>query len=306
MRNFHGAEVNFGYPETQLHLADFQKIFDADFLSQIQHIKFNGNLGDFGLARDAISIVDYVLSASSARITIETNGSMRTRDWWAHLANDRVHVLFALDGLQDVHHLYRQDTNWTKVIENAKSLIEHGGNAYWKMIPFEHNRHQIPDCEKMARQLGFRQFLLWDQGRNRGPVFTRDGLFSHWLGEPEGQTEILQNRLDSHYRSIQKALTFYPRQPTSIDCQHLKIKEIYVAADGSIYPCCFLGFFPSTMDLPDNANINGLMAQNNALVHGLEKSLQWFENVYRSWHVDQGQRPLQTCVRVCGQSASKL
>ncbi len=304
MRNFHGADVNFGYPNTQLSLPQIQQILPKDFLSQITQVRFNGNVGDFSLARDALDIVQYFLDNSPAKIYVETNGSTRTPDWWVQLNHSRVDVFFALDGLEDVHHLYRQDTDWHKIVANARALIAAGGNAYWKMIPFLHNRHQIDQCRRLARDWGFRDFCLWGQGRDRGPVFNRDGSFSHWLGEPEGPTEIIQNRLNSHYRSIEKSIRIMPDANNKIHCKHLKDAEIYLAADGSVYPCCFMGFFPKTMEIPDNANIRKLIQQNNALEHGLETALLWFSNVYDSWTGVNGHMPTHTCVRVCGQTVT--
>ena len=76
MRNYRGMEHNDGYPETELRLADIQRMFPAEFLKQIKRILFNGNLGDFGLAKDSIEIVKYFLANGIKEIDISTNNDI--------------------------------------------------------------------------------------------------------------------------------------------------------------------------------------------------------------------------------------
>ena len=299
MRNYRGADFNGGYPLTELSLADIHKIFPRDFLQQIERINFNGNLGDFGLAHDALDIVNYMLENTTASINIETNGGMRTPDWWAQLANSRISVMFALDGLADTHSLYRQDTDWQRVIDNAQALIQAGGRAIWKFIPFEHNEHQIESCRTLCKELGFESFAVYDQGRNRGPVFNRDGTLSHWLG-PQQPDPDFGDMLESHVTWFDKNKDWSFLPQGEINCFHKSNQEIYIAADGSVYPCCWLGFYPKTMRHPGMKQVAPLLERNNALEHDLASCLEWFEKVEKTWNrssVSDGR--LFTCVSTC-------
>jgi sulfatase maturation enzyme AslB (radical SAM superfamily) len=294
-------EFNGGYPLTELALSDIQHIFPVDFLKQIHNINFNGNLGDFSLATDALAIVDYFLCNSTARIQIETNGSTRSTAWWQQLNNPRIRVLFALDGLEDTHALYRQNTDWQKIINNAVALAQAGGNAVWKFIPFKHNQHQLNACRDLSKQLGFSEFAIRDQGRNQGPVFTREGDFSHWLGEPWPNTTSSKDLLEDHITWFDhKKKISWVNDDAQIDCAHIKQKEIYIAADGSVYPCCYLGYFPKTMHQPGNSQFKDLVKENNALTYSLEHCITWFDDVEKTWSLGSvAQGKLYTCASSC-------
>lgn len=286
MRNYRGMDYNGGYPETELSLAQLQHILKPTVLEQLTRgVWFNGNLGDFGLAKDAQEIVHW-LADQNVPVYINTNGSMRTPEWWASLARPGVRIGFALDGLEDTHALYRQDTDWNRVIENARAFINAGGHAIWRFIPFDHNRHQEFECRNMSKELGFARFENIDEGRDRGPVFSRTGEYTHHLGEPFGS-----NVPDARAMLKSHVTWFNPRTISSdkdikslnIVCQHKRQEEIYITADGQVFPCCFLGFYPKTMAHPGNIQVLPLIHENNALEYDLEHCLEWFNKVEESW-----------------------
>jgi sulfatase maturation enzyme AslB (radical SAM superfamily) len=285
MRNYRGSDYNSGYPDTELSLDHIRKIFQPAFLAQLERVNFNGNLGDFALARDAREIVQFFLAAG-VQVDINTNGSLRSTEWWASLAQPGVSVGWAIDGLADTHALYRQDTDWHKVTANARAFIEAGGRATWRFVPFEHNQHQQKECEQLSRDWGFWRFEnIWD-GRDRGPVYTRGGDFSHDIGKPYESTPVRVEPLrESHITWYNAQSVRHERDSDKLNlfCVHKKNQEIYLAADGTVYPCCYLGFYPNSMHHPGNAELRELVTENNALEYPLEHCLNWFDSVESSW-----------------------
>jgi len=287
MRNYRGVDHNSGYPLCELSLSDFKKILTPEILAGIQQsggVNFNGNLGDFSNAKDGAEIVEYLVE-HGVRVHINTNGSTRTPDWWARLARPGVSIGFALDGLADTHHLYRQDTDWYKIIANAEAFIDAGGHAIWRFVPFDHNRHQQDACEKLSRVMRFARFENIYDGRDRGPVFTRDGEFSHHIGKPFDAVPVVQPMLANHLTWYDPK-TFRSEKDTeelNLRCWHKFNREIYIAADGSVYPCCYLGFYPRTMNYPGNQELAPMVQENNALEYPLAHCLAWFESVEHSW-----------------------
>ena len=289
-RTFWGYPHNGGYPELYLTLDNVKKIFQPDFLTQLQSIRVNGNFGDIVMNPDGADIIEYFAQINPRiKIKISTNGGARDREFWQRLARTGAQVIFALDGLSDTHHLYRQNTIWSTVIKNAKVFIDHGGIAVWQMIKFKHNEHQIDQCRQMSKTLGFHEFYLRSDGRDTAPVFDRQGNLTHVLGNYQGEKEF---KILFHKKQTDNVLLediVVDRVPKKkIRCQTQELGSIYLAANGDVSPCCWTGFYPRTYGQGQyhqaaNAQLVPLMTRNNALEHSIKECIEWFGAVAQSW-----------------------
>lgn len=303
MRNYRGMDYNSGYPITELRLAQFEQIV-APIIRQLKLVNFNGNLGDFASAYDAVEIVEYVVG-HGVKVSINTNGSLRTTEWWRRLALPGVKVGFALDGLADTHALYRQDTDWHRIIDNAAAFIAAGGRAVWRFAPFDHNRHQETACRQLAMDMGFAAFHNIYDGRDATPVFDRQGNYSHEIGtdsRPAGSVPDVQSLLHGHVTWFDHGTVQSDKDTDKLDlrCTHLMNKEIYIAADGTVYPCCYLGFYPETMHHPGNSQTKELVQENNALKYDLAHCMSWFDRVEKTWTKNSiAEGRLYQCVNSC-------
>lgn len=305
-RNLFGYPFNMGYVETNLTLELIKKSFSPQFISQIRVLLVNGNFGDFTSNLESLEILQYFKSCNeNLQIEISTNGSARNAQFWSELGklnNTKVH--FCLDGLQDTHHLYRQDTDFNKILQNAKSYMDSGGYAVWKMIKFDHNAHQIDDCRNMSMELNFKKFEIVDHGRNTGPVFNRDGTLSHIMGEWYGDTVIENIIADKSNQN--KEFHIKPHViGTTHSCITKNQKSIYISAEGKVYPCCFFGFSPETYDKGWNGKMNRqikpLLEKNSLHEYDLETCIRWFGKVESAWTKDSYEEgAIMTCDIMCG------
>jgi MoaA/NifB/PqqE/SkfB family radical SAM enzyme len=307
-RNFNGYPQNDGYPEVNMTLEMVKRIFPQEFLSRLNRILINGNFGDMVMNPETLDIVRYFKQqAPNLKIVISTNGGARNREFWKALAETNSTVLFCLDGLEDTHHLYRQNTSWSTVIKNAQTFIDAGGNATWKMIKFRHNEHQIDACRRLSQEMGFSWFELVDHGRDTGPVFDKNGNLTHVLGDYRGSTDFQVVFYD--YRSERQDIkNYHPRKSniTGHTCETIEKRSIYVSATGDVFPCCFTGMYPKTYGHNNygqitNDQIAPLIRENNALEYPLEHCIQWFSAVKQSWNIEKHvDGRLLICDDVCG------
>jgi MoaA/NifB/PqqE/SkfB family radical SAM enzyme len=308
-RNVAGYQHNDGYPECDLTLSQIQTILSTEFLRQINHIYISGNFGDFLMNPQSIEILQYLrdhISPNSGYICIGTNGGARDKTFWQQVARLSDEVIFCIDGLDDTHSIYRKNTVYRTVINNAQTVIDSGGKASWKFIVFDHNRHQIDAARALSKELGFTNFYLHDHGRSQKPVFDKHGNFEHWIGEPQFEQVP---KIEWILQDPQRLENFSEPRVNTVACESLKKQELYITANGEVYPCCFMGHYPHTFQQNMstwygfvNNQVNKIAMQNNALEHGLEKAIQWFSNIPDHWTKQNVQQRLIVCDTSCGES----
>lgn len=296
-RNANGVDADLDYPLHDMSLDEAKRVFTVDFIHQLTYLFINGNFGDFVTARDGLSIVRYFRENNpDLKIEIYTNGSARPA-WWAELGKiPNLQVGFDIDGLADTHSIYRRNTNWNSVIDNATSYIKAGGDAIWRFIRFDHNEHQIDACRQMAREMGFTNFQVLPSDRDHGPVYDANGDFSYAIGKlplgDQGYSARLEDYRQNNPRDndpeYRKKIYKITAVDSSLDCFSKKYKAIYATATGEIYPCCYLGFYPKIEYKghpwqKDNFGFSDIVRNNNALETSLENTIEWFNEIEKRW-----------------------
>jgi len=163
---------------------------------------------------------------------MHTNGSGRSIEWWQALAKINVTVIFGIDGLKDTHSLYRINTNWDKIIANAKEFISAGGNARWDMLVFKHNEHQVDKCEQLSKELGFKAFAMKHSARFRDgklDVIDDDYNVVNTL-YPTKRSKDITAKVKTAERELLPTIT----------CKAKADNMLYISATGNVSPCCWL------------------------------------------------------------------
>jgi hypothetical protein len=185
-----------------------------------------------------------------------------------------------------------------------------GGRAVWQMIQFDHNKHQVDACRQMSKELGFAEFFARPNERGHGPVFDSNGKYSHgingfqWLEADASEFRRSKQRILADRLRIKQEPHFH--QKMTVSCQAQKKQELYVNSLGEVYPCCFVGHNPQTLDPIMNENMVQIKelfksGENNAIEHPLEDCIQWFNSIVNTWSqptVAEG--ALLVCQTSCG------
>ena len=318
-RNYHGGLKNPNIKLSDWSFEDFKQIFSHKVATQIKGVYFCGNFGDPIINKDLDLMCSYLTDLnSSISLRIHTNGSARTKEWWANLPKclpeDHV-VVFGIDGLKDTHSLYRIGTDFEQIIENAKTFIQAGGIAEWVFIKFKHNEHQIEQAKQLAKEVGFQRFSVKNSSRflteNKFSVLNSFGNTDYYL-EPSSDSNISFVTEDVA-KNVDKWL-----DTVSIDCYVLKNKEIYIDAHKILWPCCFLAATPYNYVNKDSIIYNlkiRARKEHDQLVEdlgGIDKldlTKNNIETVLESelwqtvWNHKWSNRNLLVCARTCGKSS---
>jgi MoaA/NifB/PqqE/SkfB family radical SAM enzyme len=312
-RNYHGGLENPLIKNNDWTLEDFKKIFTEELLFQLEGFYFCGNFGDPIINDNLIEMCEYSTSVNpKLYIRIHTNGSARSAEWWSNLAKalpPSHNVIFALDGLEDTHSIYRIGTQYEKIIKNAQAFIAAGGTAEWAFIKFKHNEHQAEEAEHRAKQLGFARFTQKDSARfvatDKFEVLNKNGEVEYYLEPPtNSKINFINKDTLKNYKSIV--------DESDIDCYVLKTKEIYIDAYRRVMPCCFLASIPynyiGPLDVAASIkteiqnqyqNLVDDLGNTNALevsIRDIINSDAW-QTVWKKYW---GSEKLITCARTCG------
>lgn len=270
----------------------FVNWFSLEFLDNLYHFFMCGKYGDPIIAKDFLEIFEYVRSCNNhASLEMHTNGSGRSKRCWERLAESQVKVVFGIDGLRDTHALYRVNTDWDKLINNAQTFIDNGGEAEWHMLVFKHNEHQIEECRQMAYDMGFTNFEVKHTTRWKDDHLN--------VIDSEGRTKHVIEPSQESVRLMREAQEQYKTPPVCIQCKAKQAEAIYISANGNVTPCPWLALHASPhsqesrIDYMDKVGYFPNLYENT-----LDEIMEsdYFNKIERLWSTG----PLKECSKHCG------
>jgi len=240
-------------------------------IDKLEKVFFCGAVGDPCADKTLLDKISWLKQQrKDIVIGINTNGSIRNAVWWTQCGEllDGIYdyVVFSIDGLEDTNHIYRVGVQYKKIIENAQAYIDTGASAHWDMLVFDHNKHQIEECKRLADSMGFTWFRSketdrWDQ-------FDLEQI------RPANRP----NKID--YKAIE-----------DIQCERNIEQSTYIDHRGQEFPCCHIGeMYYSKTQAHDNQDI--LAYTPSELMTEYQSRLD-------------NANPFYTCKRSCGKTVGK-
>ena len=187
----------------------------------------SGNFGDPIANIESYEILD-ILTDKCNQVVVDTNASLKTNDYWIKLGKlskeKNLIVVFSIDGLEDTNSIYRINTNFKKIINNAKLFISSGGNAVWKYIVFAHNEHQVDEARALATDLGFTKFKTEHSTRWLSKSFVVEG-----------------NTISPSTLALKKENKFKYniKEGNNIMCRSQGKNMLFITADFKLMPCSY-------------------------------------------------------------------
>ena len=215
------TEITFNKQDIHhLTVEQIKKLVSDDTILGLDKMYMCGVYGDPAAGKHTLEILEYFRSINpNITLGMNTNGSLRDASWWKNIADltntQKDYVVFSIDGLEDTNHIYRINTNWTRIMSNVQTYIAAGGRAHWDMLVFNHNAHQVDQAQELAKSMGFKWFRAKVSQRfKRHPV--------SFLQPPKAWASPEVNK-------------------GQIKCYALQNSSIYISARGVVYPCSWLG-----------------------------------------------------------------
>ena len=273
-------------------------------LSQLKRFYSCGVLGDGSMNPECLEIYEYVKRCGNSHLSLNTNGGTRATDFWKELAKLDVEVTFSIDGLEDTNHLYRRNVKWDRLMNNVEAFMSAGGEANWDFLIFKHNEHQIEQAEALSKKLGFIDFrkkytTRWDDFNSDGEWIQRESIQVN-----DYKLEKVAKKIEATGLHItQKSKTTDTFMTRKINCFsfHKKGSEIYIAANGDVSPCCWLG----DLKIHEAKNIINDYTKVNINHCSLDEILSgdFFKELANGIEGQQNAYRLQTCYHTCGVQA---
>lgn len=340
-RNIQGGKVNPHLVLEHLSRAVIDKAFTAELCNRLRQIFFCGSYGDPIMHPNFLDILwDFRRKSPSLWLYMHTNGGAHDQDYWreiAYILNGFGQVDFNIDGLEDTNHLYRQNTNFNKIIENAKSFIDAGGRAVWNFLVFEHNEHQVQQAKQLAYELGFSDFKFRNTGRflnhktmtvfPEWPVRNRQNQVTHVLKPTKSTyTNMSIDRLPELHKKYPIIEDYF--KSVEICCDSLTHNRVAINAHGLVLPCNMLNhnlyderFFDDSV-LPCSNKLSTVENKNqvaefvrqheesslNIKSNTLEqvfKSSFW-PALVKSWSYNRFPERIFECAMTCGKEFTKV
>jgi len=208
----------------QLDLDSLKKFIDVDITNKLFNLC--GGYGDPIYYDSLFELVDWIKDNNGV-ISLSTNGSYKTKDWWNTLAsklsvNDT--IIFGIDGVPENFTQYRINADWDSIRVGIEQVVGKV-TTVWQYIPFRFNQTSVDSARALSTELGINSFFVLNSDR--------------W----DNESEYLQpNSIYMGSKTSSKITWHNKHNDIAVDPRCTKHNDQhYITADGYYAPCCFVG-----------------------------------------------------------------
>lgn len=226
-------------PDIEIDLETFKKRFPIEVLRKLRYIDFTGPHGDAVASPHFFEICEYIVKESNTPIHVNTNGSLRSENFWWELGSmckEQLTVTFDIDGItQEMHSKYRRNTNLEKILSNMKTLSQTPSIIYAYTVVFKHNQNYLKEIEQLCLDNGAQKFEYSES--NRFPLNSSKQTFTDSYGKNYTLEKVIATDIKTNCPSRTKQRSL-KTELKSIECYWYDNKNISISIDGNVAPCC--------------------------------------------------------------------
>ena len=295
------AEVPETLLNRQLTLEFFRKQIGETTIKKMRKISFCGDDGDPIYAKQFLQIVQWIKEINpDIQLSIITNGSYKTADWWQQLAlscNEYDEIHWSLDGWdQESNSKYRVNCDWNSIIEGIITFRKYNKTTYTIIatIAFRFNENNLGKIVKLAYDYNFD---CWQLTKSTKFGSTYPSIYGDYdLMEPLDKTLIAsghrferdENYITSRKRPgadlkeifWQRAKNLQKSNEYPALC-YIGNKGVFLKATGEFYPCCW-----TALRYPHNEKWNKLAETKfNLYNNTLDEILadEWWQGEFKKF-----------------------
>ena len=171
-------------------LEDFKRQFPEGSMNSLKRFEICGTWGDPMMSKDVGKITKYIIDNSEASVHINTNGGMRTPEFYEDLGNycgKRLLIYFDVDGItNEMHQKYRRGVDLQTVLDNMEALSNTDAITRAFVILFKHNQDFVYDIKDMCKMYGAKKVMVIKSDR-----FLHSDKFK--FTNEDGEEELLES-----------------------------------------------------------------------------------------------------------------
>ena len=228
-RNYNNFKTK--YPETKTR--DLSEIIkQLELFTNLKIVRLVGSISEPTLYPYFFELISY-LNVRKILIEICTNGDTNNHEWWKKLGNILKHedkVYFTICGsTQEIHEIYRINTNLKNILLNAEFLRSEKNIDYAQCIMFKYNEDDLKSDKFKELIKCFSNIYFTETYLKSNNSKYKNQINIEQVGPPTHREKLY---------NLFKKLSF--KEMTKIDdynCMSLQNKSLQIDINGKIFPC---------------------------------------------------------------------